>query len=469
MPGRRHADPAARPGHVVTTAPPLSAIGSASWALAELGVGASLLLLALAWRRGEAVRRAVRKLLGGVAMLLPERARAGLAAAFRGWRRCYRYDYRREWLRFIDTLAAGDDDRESLPERVVRAVAGVVGAGGGAVWSLEANGRLRLLACRNLPPPPESSGSAPGLLEALAARNGPVELAYAARLLGVELPAWLPRPPQAWLLLVLIHRGRPSGLMVLAEPRAPRELSWEERDLLRTLACEAASYLAEDHAAQTLAETRELAAFNRRFAFVMHDIKNIAAQLTLTLGNARRHRHNPEFVDDMVKTLEDSVGRMQLLLAQLRAGASAAAVQETDLAEVLAELAGGKGRRPRLAAALPRLRVRTDRARLVTVLQHLIDNGFEAAGKQGSVSLTLRREGEMAVIEVSDDGPGMSPEFVRQRLFRPFASTKPNGLGIGVYEAKTVVEELGGRLEADSRPGRGTTMRIHLPCGPQTT
>jgi two-component system C4-dicarboxylate transport sensor histidine kinase DctB len=110
-----------------------------------------------------------------------------------------------------------------------------------------------------------------------------------------------------------------------------------------------------------------------------------------------------------------------------------------------------------------RLPARVDGERLLAALRHLVDNGFEATGERGPVELGLRGERDMAVIEVRDGGPGMPGAEGGRRLFRPFVTTKPNGLGLGLVAARDLVESLGGRLEVESRPGSGTTARIFLP------
>ena len=104
-----------------------------------------------------------------------------------------------------------------------------------------------------------------------------------------------------------------------------------------------------------------------------------------------------------------------------------------------------------------------DRERLERVLGHLIQNAIEATPKEGSVTISLVRAGEAVQVEIADTGEGMSEEFIRERLFKPFESTKSAGMGIGVFESREYINELGGRLEVSSQPSRGTTFKVILP------
>jgi|DewCreStandDraft_4_1066084.scaffolds.fasta_scaffold00055_105 putative PEP-CTERM system histidine kinase len=374
-----------------------------------------------------------------------------------------RFDYEREWLRFIETVGAAEAD-DGLPLRVIRAVGEAVDSTGGAVWLRTGRDRYELQAIRNLDRPPVSLVEAPGLADLLARIDGPLEL---DRLAAVPdsppWPDWLPRPPRGWLILPLVHRGALSGLMVLAEPRAARRLGAEERRLLRLLAREAASYLAEDRATRALAEARQFTAFSRRLAFLTHDLKNVVAELALAAANARRHLHDPEFRADLVRTLDEVVARLRGLLDRLRGDAGGDS-HEVDLVRLLATARGSRPeRRPRLVAADSALPARIDGERLLAAVRHLVDNAFEATGERGPVELGVRSERGVAVIEVRDGGPGMQKTTGEETAFRPFVTTKPEGLGLGLVAARDLVEGLGGRLEVESRPGRGTIARILLP------
>ena len=124
---------------------------------------------------------------------------------------------------------------------------------------------------------------------------------------------------RAWLIVPLVHHERLFGIMMLGRSRSAREVNWEDYDILKTVGRQAASYLAQEETSKALAEARQFEAFNKRFAFVVHDIKNLVSQLSLILSNAARHRANKAFQDDMIETVRQSVEKMNRMLKQLHA------------------------------------------------------------------------------------------------------------------------------------------------------
>ena len=255
------------------------------------------------------------------------------------------------------------------------------------------------------------------------------------------------------------------GCAVLTRPRVQIDVNWEVLDLLRTAARQASSYLAHMQATDALLEARKFEAFNRMSAFVVHDLKNLVAQLQLMLRNARRHGANPEFQQDMLATVEHTVERMNLMMRQLRSGATP--VENAGLVDLGSVAKRVKSVR---ASSHPRLELHTrdgvlavgHEERLERVIGHLVQNALDAVGDEGRVTVKVAAVGDEAVVEVADNGPGMSTEFVRERLFKPFESTKSSGMGIGAYESQQYVEGVGGRIDVDSEVGRGTTVRLVL-------
>src|SRR4029077_20341764 len=132
--------------------------------------------------------------------------------------------------------------------------------------------------------------------------------------------AWLAGLETAWAGIPLSHEGRLAGIVILGHPAIRPRLDWEDFDLFRTAGIQAASYIAEARSQQALANAQRFDEFNRRFAFIMHDIKNLVSQISLVARNAERHAENPEFRADMVATLQSSVKKMNDLLARLSRG-----------------------------------------------------------------------------------------------------------------------------------------------------
>jgi putative PEP-CTERM system histidine kinase len=380
----------------------------------------------------------------------------------------YKYDYRTEWLQLTQRLTR-DVDGSSLAERTADAFESMVKANGAAVWVLRdghfvpAGGRLVGV---NSPSEPADSPFA----TFLATHEWIVDLDRArggeGRDADVPLPAWLQELAGAWLVIPLLHEQRLVAFVVLRRALAPQQLGWEDLDLLRTAGRQAASYFALEQAGDALARERQFAALNRFTAFLMHDLSNIVAQQRLMIENAARHKSNPEFIEDMISTIDNTVRRTGRLLDQLKSGETTAAPRRTRLAEtcrLVVERAGD--RRP-----VPTLEVRDDAEALVAgerfehVLHHVVRNAQDATPEEGSVHVTLRADAVFAEIDVTDDGKGMDPAFVRERLFKPFDTTKgAKGMGIGAFQAREFARAAGGDVQVSSTPGSGTSFVIRLP------
>lgn len=383
----------------------------------------------------------------------------------------YKYDYRQEWLRFTETISTLDTTSE-LAHRVTQAMAGILDCPEGALWLRQDDGTLTRAASWNCRVPEGPLPVEPEFTQFLEERRWVVvihELVQRPdRYEGLPVPGWLLELNRAWLLVPLVHHEKLTGIVILGQPRASREVNWEDFDLLKTIGRQAASYLAEQQLAHALADTRQFSEFNRRFAFVIHDIKNLVSQLSLMASNARKFKDDPRFQEDMLETVHESVDKMKRLLVRLHEGGKEAAAHTAiELGSLLRlqveKYIKTKGRVDYHCQAR-NIAVVADGERLGAVIAHLLDNAFDATNGRGPVRVALSANGSQAVIEVSDDGPGMSADFIRNELFRPFRSTKKGGYGIGAYESREFVKEIGGRLEVHSEVGKGTTVRISLPA-----
>lgn len=384
----------------------------------------------------------------------------------------YRYDYREEWLRFSRTMTAGEADARPLPERAIQAIAQVVESPGGVLWQVR-EGQLEPVASWNLAEPAQAAVPLEGALARFLAESEWVLSidewhSHADRYRGITMPEWLADMPRAWLLVPLLHHERLEGFVVLALSRAGDPgLNWEDFDLLKIIGRQVASYLAQDAAARALSRAEQFETFNRLSAFVLHDLKNIIGQLSMLARNARRHGDSPEFMSDAVETIEHSVERMNQLMAQLRGGMQASGTSTVDLARIVhAAVEARSGDRPVPVAEVPAepVRLQADRARLTSVLANLVQNAQEATPDDGTVRVVLDRNADGATLDISDTGAGMDRAFVRDRLFRPFDTSKgQTGMGIGAFEAREFIRGLGGSVHVDSAPGEGTRFRLHFP------
>jgi putative PEP-CTERM system histidine kinase len=383
-----------------------------------------------------------------------------------------KYDYRQTWMQFVQALSSTNREL-CLQPRLLNVVSDLMDSTGGGLWirSDEAEAYIPSVSS-NLGDalPAEPLGSP--LEQWLNQHKKVIELAEAAdetRYPNLQIPEWLRTLARGWLVIPLSHHDLLQGFMVLGEPRTDRPLDWEDDELLTAIGRQAASYLAEEQSANALAESRQLQRISRRFAFVAHDLKNIVGQLTLMLRNAERFKDNTRFRDDMHETIAHSVDRMNALLQQLRSMGddSAEAPGEAIALDSLLEEAATtwQRERPGFSADLNPIRglLRASAERLRSVLDHLVQNAFDAVGQGGRVALRARAMGNSAIIEVEDSGPGMDVDFVQQKLFRPFHSTRPTGFGIGAYQIREYVRSMGGQLKVRTAPGKGTTMQVSLP------
>lgn len=379
----------------------------------------------------------------------------------------YGYDYRDEWMRFTRTLSEAGPN---LGERALQAVAALVESPGATLWLGRENGRYEPVAHWQVPSCDTVEPGDSALCRFLEATQWVIDLGEHARdpekYDGLVLPDWLRNWPRGWLVVPLMMGSRLYGFVVLQTARSQVKLNWEVLDLLEIAGSQAASYLAQEDAANALMVARQFESFNRMSTFVVHDLKNLVSQLSLMNANAARHKNNPEFQADMLETVALSVQKMRLMLQKL----SRIEIEEQPVAlaveQVVRQAVAMKAAfepRPTLDVRDTGLQVLADRERLERVVGHLIQNAIEATPKAGSVTITLACAGDTVKIEISDTGEGMSEEFIRERLFKPFDSTKSAGMGIGVFESREYINELGGVLAVTSEPARGTTFNVILP------
>ncbi len=421
----------------------------------------------------------------GVVVLFSPRFRAALRVQIAKNFFAYKYDYRQEWPRFIATVSQTGRNAGTLQERVIQAVCAVVESPGGVLFipddvALTPAAEWQMKAS-NLAPLPIDSVMA----RYLSVRQRVIDFdemrADPSRYGDAITPYWAATDRRIWLGIPLIHLDALAGFLVIERSLVDRSLNWEDFELLRTLGRQAASYIAESSTQEALDEAGKFEEFNRRFAFIIHDIKNLVSQLSLVARNAERHADNPAFRADMVATLQSSVGKMNDLLARLAPRSTARIGMPTDQVD-LVDLLGQVATVKRLAhpmltfAPVPQgarrqdFVIKGDPVRIEQLLLHLVQNAIDASTPDAPIDLAVRHTGDTVVVSIADNGEGMSQRFIAQELFRPFRSTKAGGFGIGAYEAREIARAHGGRLEVDSREGEGTVFRVVLPItGAQLT
>lgn len=382
----------------------------------------------------------------------------------------YRYDYREEWLRLTAKLAQSESGA-TVYERTAHGLADLVESPAGAVWMRDDDGRYRPAGGWNMTAPESAEEQSSPLVRFLESTNWIVDIDAPRIRVGEdqlpELPAWLTGIPGAWLLVPMASDTKLVGFIVLLKPRVPVEVNWEVLDLLKTAARQAAAYLGHVRAIEALVEAKQFDAFNRMSAFVVHDLKNLIAQLSLLLRNAERHGAKPEFQRDMLETVEHVVERMNRLLLQLRSGETPVEnprpIELAPLIERVRSVHARQGHQVQSTVEAGLLAIGHEE-RLERVIGHLVQNAIDASKPDSPVEIDVRRASDgRAIIQVSDRGVGMSSDFMRDQLFKPFRTTKTSGMGIGAFESHQYVTELGGRIEVESKVGEGTRFTIYLP------
>ncbi|WP_235302736.1 XrtA/PEP-CTERM system histidine kinase PrsK [Sphingopyxis sp. MWB1] len=426
---------------------------------------------------------------GGL-LLFSARARAWLSVVITKHFFEHRYDYRAEWMRFTATLAQeardregekGDDAEEaageetSLHRRVAKALAELTGSPGALLMLPDTLGGFRIADHWRWPvhvveEAAISLRSAFMLQESRhivdldARREGraPVQ----AELADLAIPDWLVADQRAWVVVPILHFKRMIAIVVLQRPSVPRALDWEDLDVLRIAGQQAASYLAEAQSERALSEARRFDEFNRRFAFIMHDIKNLASQLSLLARNAERHADNPEFRSDMVGTLKLSAGRLSDLLGRLssRERSPVAEARRVGIEPMLDRIADEQAARRQIYTGCQTgLAAWADAGSLHQILVHLVSNAIEASPEDAPVQILAMAEQQRVRIDIIDQGVGMTRQFIRDELFKPFVSTKNGGFGLGAPEALQLAQAMNGTIEVASEPGRGSCFTVWLP------
>jgi putative PEP-CTERM system histidine kinase len=393
----------------------------------------------------------------------------------------HRYDYRTEWMRFTATLGqgakgeGGEDDR-NLYRRVAKALAELTGSPGALLMLPGAGGGFSVAEQWHWPAGVEVEDASLSLRSAFmlqetrhivdldAERRGQTGTDPAVQ--DLAIPDWLIADHRAWVIVPILHFQRMIAVVVLHRPPVSRALDWEDLDVLRIAGQQAASYLAESQSQQALSEARRFDEFNRRFAFIMHDIKNLASQIGLLARNAERHADKPDFRADMVETLKISAGRLSDLLVRLspRERGPAAEAGRILIEPVLNEISvEARPRRALFVGCQTGLTAWADAGSIRQIVQHLVANAIDASVAGSPVQVVAVAEHGRVRIDVIDQGTGMTRSFIRDELFKPFVSTKEAGFGLGAFEALQIAEAMGGAIDVESEPGKGSNFTLWLP------
>jgi putative PEP-CTERM system histidine kinase len=258
------------------------------------------------------------------------------------------------------------------------------------------------------------------------------------------------------------------GFMILGDRVGGLPFLWQDFDLLKCIGDQLAAGLLNTRLSQKLLQAKELEAFQTMSAFFVHDLKNTANTLNLMLQNLPVHFDDPAFRADALRGVAKTVTHINRLIGRLSSIRHELQIKPvpSDLNELVAKALAGweEVAGINLTKDLPPLPpVKFDADQMFKVATNLIFNAREAVAKSGQVHIATSQSNGWVILAVTDNGCGMSQEFISRSLFRPFQTTKKNGLGIGMFQSKMIVEAHQGKIEVESEPGHGATFRIYLP------
>jgi len=383
-----------------------------------------------------------------------------------------RYNYRDEWIK-VSKKIAELNSLDDLSSFIVSTIATIVDSTGGGIWIKNEQGDFYLTAEQNLGVHTRQLVSKNDLLIGfLNTKQWVVDFVeffndpdiYA----GSGLEQWYTEHKEIWLIVPLFQKNSLEAFVVLTKPRVSRQIDWEEHDLLKTVGMQLANALALTQTSENLSRARQFEAYNQFSAFLVHDLKNLVAQISLIVKNSEKHKRNPEFIDDSIETLEHVVKKIEQILGQLKKGNIQSINQaRINLVNVLEEVAIQQ------ASNKPLLNIKIEKEdcwvvgekeKMVAILGHLVQNAQEATDDNGLVEIEVTKEQGEVILKIIDNGCGMDEKFIQQRLFKPFDTTKGNaGMGIGVYEARVYILQQAGSIAVESKLEKGTTFIIKLP------
>ncbi|MBX3743770.1 MAG: PEP-CTERM system histidine kinase PrsK [Verrucomicrobiae bacterium] len=418
-------------------------------------------------------------LAGLAVLLLSERFRQRLRTFVSRHLRRPVYDYRQIWSTFTAQTTSLVDE-ESFSRTVARWVSDTFQSLSVSVWLVESSGdHLRMsgstvladAAADGLDQPTEELAEA---LAAIGQRHEPFILNRSRDRWAVTLERLHPgvfREGGSQVCQPLNAGGKLLGLLILGDRVAGVPFTTEDFDLLRCIGDQIAASLLGLQLSAQLLRAKEMEAFQTMSAFFVHDLKNTASTLSLTLQNLGQHFSDPAFREDALRAVGKSVQHLNGLIARLSRLRQELRVQAVpgDLVAIIESALSSVGSSPSAVVennAQPLPPVLVDAEQFEKVVVNLLVNAREAVASNGHIRIDTRRQDNWACLSVADNGCGMSPEFLHRSLFRPFQTTKRNGLGIGMFHSRMIVEAHHGRMEVESTPGHGTTVRVLLPFAP---
>ncbi len=385
------------------------------------------------------------------------------------------FDYRIEWVKLTEALQTGGNELSDVYQSALRGVIQAIDFDSGLLIKRTGAQHEVKAAISHQPLSKVESNLLTLLCEYLSHKNWIIdveELRYKPFVYeGLKINHALLNDCSFKIVLPFYRGTELWGVALLSSSKATQSLNWEIRDYLSAVSAQVSSYVFHNEASKEVAENAQFAAFNRMSAFVLHDLKNVLAQIDLILCNAEQHKDNPEFIEDTFETLEHTKARMDKMLRQLtqkkeaQQNAQGLCLASDTITRVIEQKCAGNQPKPELDIVSEKQLV-IDEEKFGNVMYHLLSNAQQATEDDGfvNVKIEVSLDEKSLQIDISDNGEGMTEEFIANRLYKPFDTTKGNaGMGIGAYDAKSFVEKIGGRLNVRSELNSGTTFTLHLP------
>ena len=384
----------------------------------------------------------------------------------------YHYDYRDEWLKVSKTIAKLNSINE-LSGFIIKTLCDLVDSSGGGLWLKNDQDDFYLAEESNLGfSPPFTLQKNQSLIRFMKKKQWVIdfiELAKSPHIYDdVDLSQWQNPLYNICLIIPLLQEDDIVAFVVLTKAKVTRQLNWEDHDLLKTVCLQLANALALSHASDALSRSRQFEAYNRLSAFLVHDLKNLVAQVCLIVKNSEKHKYNVEFIDDSIDTLKNIIFKMDHLLSQLKKEQLTSHNQSLiNLVDIIKDVAiQQNANKPnlQLITNLDNIEIVGETQKITAIFSHLVQNAQEATADDGFIKVILSTDNQEAIIKIIDNGTGMDNKFIAERLFKPFDTTKGNaGMGIGVYEARDYIMKHYGSCNVESALGVGTTFIIKLP------
>jgi len=389
----------------------------------------------------------------------------------------YKYDYRDEWIKSTDALTNTHNknnniENNELPVQIIKILGDLVGSHSGAIWGKDEDGQFILRGKLGLSKQKFNAiDSGSDLISYFKQNEWVINLDEymldPTKYDLIEIPGDMLIQEQPWLIIPLGMSNNFVGFVLLCEPVASLDLNWENYDLLRIVSQQACSYLEQSDSQERLGAARQFEAVNRTSAFLVHDIKTIIAQLSLLVKNAEKHKSNPEFIEDMIRTTSHTVEKMDHLLHQIHNPSQNDTTEIVELNEILLDIyESHKNSSPIPSLEYPEksVQVQADKDQLKSVIGHIVQNSLDATPKEGEISIATKQAPGYIFIFIQDNGCGMSEDFINNFLFKPFESTKGlTGMGIGVYQSREYLRKIDGTISVTSQLGIGTCFTLKIP------